>query len=93
MANLTHLYHVGQRVRCDLDHVMPPRTTEVGRGFPTFRGRNSVACRYSQGLDPFFRRRKVHTLVNDRQERVHRRHGQELLPCPDTGCLSAAGFC
>lgn len=69
MANLTHLYHVGQRVRCDLDHVMPPRTTEV------------------------FRRRKVHTLVNDRQERVHRRHGQELLPCPDTGCLSAAGFC
>ena len=72
--------------------VMPPRTTEVGWGFPTFRVRNSIACRYSQSLDTPFRRRKAHTLDNDRQERVHRRHGQELLPYPDTGCLSAAGF-
>lgn len=76
---------------CDI-FMMPPRTTEVGRGFPTFRVRNSITYRYSQSLELSIRRRKTHTLVNDRQVRGHRRHGQELLPCPDTSCLTATGF-
>lgn len=62
--------------------VMPPRTTEVGRGFPTFRARNSIICRYGPGLVPSPRRKKDHTPVSCRQVRVHRRHGQELLPFP-----------
>ena len=62
--------------------VMPPRTTEVGRGFPTFRVRSSIVCRYGPGLAPSFRRKKDHTPVSCRQVRVHRRHGQELLPFP-----------
>ena len=49
--------------------MMPPRTTEVGRGFPTFRVRNSITYRYSQSLELSIRRRKPHTLVNDRQVR------------------------
>jgi len=72
--------------------VMPPRTTEVGRGFPAFRVRNSIACTYSQNLVLSFRRTKAHILVKHRQVRVHRRHEQELLPCPDTSCFTAAGF-
>ena len=63
-------------------NVMPPRTTEVGRGFPTFRARNSIICRYGPGLVPSPRRKKDHTPVSCRQVRVHRRHGQELLPFP-----------
>lgn len=72
--------------------VMPPRTTEVGRGFPTFRARNSIICRYGPGLVPSPRRKKGHTPVNCRQVRVHRRHGQELLPFPWHQILSDAGF-
>lgn len=63
-------------------NVMPPRTTEVGRGFPTFRARNSIICRYGPGLVPSPRRKKDHTPVSCRQVQVHRRHGQELLPFP-----------
>ena len=51
-------------------------------GFPTFRARNSIICRYGPGLVPSPRRKKGHTPVNCRQVRVHRRHGQELLPFP-----------
>lgn len=40
--------------------VMPPRTTEAGRGFPTFRARNSIICRYGPGLVPSPRRKKDH---------------------------------
>lgn len=33
--------------------MMPPRTAKVGRGFPTFKIRNSIACGYSPGSAPF----------------------------------------
>lgn len=62
--------------------VMPPRTTGVGRGFPTFRVRISIVYRYGRNLVQFPRREKDHIPVSCRQVRVHRRHGQELLPFP-----------
>lgn len=62
--------------------MMPPRTAKVGRSFPTFKIRNSIACGYSPGSAPFPRKGKARIRVSHRQVRVHRRHGQDLLPFP-----------
>lgn len=71
---------------------MPPRTTDVGRGFPTFRVRSSILYRYSRNLVQAPRREQDHIPVSCRQVQVHRRHGQDLLPFPRHHPLTGLGF-